>query len=345
MSEKGKILIKNALITLAFPAAIYLIVEIICAINGTHIIQSMLDVRIIVQNVAVCCLTAYALSFNLTCGRMDLSLGSQRLIGVIMGGNLAILLGLKGLSIVLFSVFFGFLFGALTGLLFVVTKVPAMVLGIGVGLVYEALSWEFTGLLPGLSPGNGLNLFGVDIGVLSEIWFLILIVIVMLFFVMFLIEKTTYGYHLRAIQGSQKISKAAGVNVYLNAILSYTFAGGLVATAGTIKAAADNGLAGAKGFTSNGTTMSNMFPMFLGMYIARWSNQAIGILVGALCIQFINKGMAVMSLFDYQQNVILMTLFLLFLIFLANEQVFKIKKAEKERIELARKRKEELGLI
>ncbi|MBP5750278.1 MAG: ABC transporter permease [Firmicutes bacterium] len=326
------------MIIAAFPLAMALIMEIWILLAGadTHIITGVLDLQNIVRRTAISALIAYALSFNLTCGRMDLSLGAQRLAGVIIGGNLGLSLGLSGIGLLLFALLFGILFGFVTGLLFVVTRVPAMVLGIGAGLIYEALAFI-------TSEGKGFNLFGTEgNGILIDIWFTLGVIAVFIVLILYILGFTRYGYRLRAIQGSQRIAKASGINVFTNAILSYTFAGGAVAVSGMLDSAMSNGMKVATGFMSNGTVMANMFPMFLGMYLARRSNQAVGIMVASLTLTLFALGLSKLALNDAQQNVITMLLFLLLLVYLANEDIFRRKRAEKARLQEALRKKKSM---
>lgn len=331
MSNKAKKTIVSVLVTVGFPLAMLILMEIpLLVVKQTHIITGILDIQNIIRRTAVSCLIAYALSFNLTCGRMDLSLGAQRLVGVIVGGNLGLRLGLSGVGLLLFALLFGLLFGFLTGALFVVTRVPAMVLGIGVGLIFESVAFIS-------SDGKGFNLFGTEGNeILINVWFTVGVLVVFGGIVMYVLGYTRYGYHLRAIQGSQRIAKASGINVFVNAILSYTFAGGAVAVSGMLDSAMSNGMKVATGFMSNGTVMANMFPMFLGMYLARWSNQPIGILSASLTLTLFSLGLSKLALNDAQQNVITMLLFLGLLIYLANEMVLGKRKAEKARVAMAR---------
>ena len=336
-SERLGKTLKNIGITLLFPIVMLILMELVSLTQNTHIIVSSLDIQNLIRQTGVTTLIACALSFNLTCGRMDLSLGAQRLIGVIIGGNIAMKLGFNGIGLLIFAFLFGLVFGAVTGFAFVITKVPAMVLGIGVGLVYEAIAFIAT-------DGVGLNIFGVQgMNILTSELFNVSVVVIFVLLIMYVLEYTTYGYHLRAIQGSQRISKAAGINVYLNAILSYSFAGGAVCVAGILDAAINNGMPCATGFTSNGSTMSNLFPMFLGLYLARWSNQPIGILAASLTLKIFALGLVRLNLNSSMTNVVTMALFLLFLIFLANENSGKVKRAEKARIAMAEEKKKLLA--
>ncbi|MBO4235791.1 MAG: hypothetical protein J5928_05065 [Firmicutes bacterium] len=331
--------IKNVLFTIAFPIVMYIIMEaIVYAAKGTHVITSMLDVKSIIRNAGMAAMIAFALSFNLGSGRIDLSLGAQRLAGTIIGGVIALKLGLSGVWLMVFAIIFGALFGFLTGLMFVTFRVPPIVLGIGMGLIIEVIPYVAT-------KGVGLNLFGKpNIAVLSETWFIVTVVIIVGIVIYLLLNKTRFGYELNAIQGSQLISQNSGIKIFKHTVLCYTFAGALVCIAGVMAASYSTTLSASMGLTSSAVVMGNMFPMILGQYIGRKSNSSIGIIVAALTIRIFVYGLTLLEFSEANASVFNMLFFVGFLIFLANEDTFKKKKAEKARIEEAIAYKKELGI-
>lgn len=323
--------VKAILFTIAFPIAAWIVMEILVyLVKGRHVLGTMLDLKTLVRNAGIAAITAFALSFNLTSGRMDLSLGAQRLAGVIIGGVLAIKLGLSGIWILLFSLAFGLVFGLITGLMFIALRVPPMVLGIGMGLIWEVFPYQY-------SAGKGLNLFGVSgVEILSNTAFIIILTVVVGAFVTVLMNSTRFGYQLRAIQGSQLIAQNSGINIFRHTVLCYMFAGGLVCIAGVMEVSFTTQLASTLGLASNGPVTSNMFPMILGGYIGRKSNDAVGTIVAALAINIIRYGLVQLDLSEANASVVNMVLFVGFLVFLANETVLSRRRAEKARIEEAR---------
>lgn len=331
--------IKNILFTLAFPVVMYIIMDIIVLLSkGTHIISSMLDFKSIVRNAGIAATIAYALSFNLGSGRIDLSLGAQRLAGTIIGGTIALNLGLSGIWLMLFAIVFGAIFGFITGMMFVTFRVPPIVLGIGMGLIIEVIPYVAT-------KGIGLNLFGKEgVAVLSETWFIVAVVVIVAACVYFLLNKTRFGYELNAIQGSQQIAQNSGIKIFKHTVLCYTFAGALVCVAGVMAASYSTTLSAAMGLTSSGVVMGNMFPMILGGYIGRKSNSSIGIIVAALTIRIFSYGLTLLEFSEANASVFNMLFFVGFLVFLANEDLLRKKKAEKARLEEAIAYKKELGV-
>lgn len=336
MKKSSKL--KDVLFTLAFPVLTWLLMEALCfLLKGRHVISTMLDIKAVIRNTGIAAVTAYALSFNLKEGRFDLSLGAQRMAGTILGGLLAHALGLSGLWLLVFAVLFGFVFGLLTGIIFINLRVPPMVLGVGMALVWEVVPYVVSG-------GKGLNLFGVDgMTVLTESWFQILVVAVMGVLVYILMNYTTLGYETKAVQGSQLIARNSGINIFKHAVECYALAGALVCVAGVLDVSFTTQMAAGLGNTSNGVVTANMFAMILGGYIGEKSDTSVGILTAALTLQIFKYGLSLLELSDPNNAVINMLLFIGFLVFQANRHMGALRKAQKARVALAQQRKAELA--
>jgi len=101
------------------------------------------------------------------------------------------------------------------------------------------------------------------------------------------------------------------------------------------------------GMNSNATVFANMFPMAVGVWLARRTNPVIGILAGALSVQFLVVGLAkftTVGLSDYMQTCIKYAVWLLFMIYRMNEYRFQYHKDRKARIKLARETRARMNL-
>ncbi len=338
MRTANKRKLNSVLITVGVPLIMLIIMDTLCMINqGRHIFVTILDVQNFVRATCIAACTALALSLNLSNGRFDLSLGGQRLAASILGGNLAINLGLGGIAVLVFALVFGLVFGGVVGLIFVWFRTPAMVLGIGMALIYECLA--FVG-----SNSKGLQLYAAPAARnLSNMYLCITVLMMILVIFLVLIKYTKFGYHMRAIGGSQKIAYNSGINIFNHAIGCYTLAGGAIACAGVFEAAYSGSMDAAMGLTSNSVVMTNCFPMYLGKYLGRWSNEAIGILVSSMTIKLFQTGLSIMKFSMTEQRVFTLCLFLLFLVFRANETIFRDRKAKRDRIALAHEMKKSMA--
>ncbi|MBR2067422.1 MAG: hypothetical protein IJ875_04085 [Solobacterium sp.] len=332
MKKNSKL--NDIIFTIAFPVVVWIIMEILCLVLAQrHVIQTMLDIKTVIRNTGITALTAYAMSFNLKEGRFDLSLGAQRLAGTIIGGLLAIKLGLSGIWLLIFAMGFGFIFGLLTGIAFIGFRVPPMVLGVGMALIWEVVPYI-------VSEGKGLNLFGVQgMDVLTEAWFQILVVVVAAILVYILMNFTRLGYETKAVQGSQFIAKNSGINIFRHAVECYTLAGILICVAGVLDVAFTTQMASALGNTSNGVVTANMFAMILGSYIGEKSDSSIGIIVASFTLNIFKYGLSMMQLSEANNSVVNMAIFIIFLVYQANRYVGKLHSDQRARIALAKEKK------
>lgn len=337
MTQSNKFLrfLKQVAIALALPAIMFILMELlIYATQGKHLFNSILDIRNLIRGSGNAAAIAFALSMNLTSGRMDLSLGAQRVAGTIIGGLIAQALGLTGIWYLVFAVLCGIAFGALVGIAFVTLRVPPMVLGIGMACILECVGFA-------ASNGIGLKIVGrAGTEILSDASFTIVVVIIMAVFMLFLMTYTRFSYNFRAVRGSQQIARNSGINVFVNVAICYTVAGALVAVSGLLDSAFAGSMNASMGLTSNGSVMANMFAMMIGCaFLSRYINQAVGIISAAVALRIFGMGLTAFNVSDAVSSCINMALFIAFLVWQANSHVLKQRKYDRERIAQAQEMK------
>ncbi|MBR2845895.1 MAG: hypothetical protein IKF00_11855 [Solobacterium sp.] len=318
---------------IAVPLVVWAIMELIDRSTvGMGVINNAADFKTLFRNLISSLAFALAISTNLQCGRMDLSMGAQMYAGVIFGGNIALMLGLNGIGILILSMVVGGLCGLLIGVIFVNLRILPMVLGLGMTLVFECVCFA-------INNQQGVIFFGQPgVEVLSNITFIIVVTALIVLVSHYLFQFSRFGFRYRAIQGSQKLASDAGINIYTNCILSYIIAGVLVACAGVFTTAYSGSLAPVLGMSSNGQVFSNMFPMVIGAWIGGMcDNREIGVLMGAVSVNLLTMGLAKLGLAGSMQNVIIYGLFLLFMIYNTNKHKIAYAKARKARLALAQK--------
>ena len=324
-----KTVVKNILICIAVPIIVYAIMEAITMIvKGSHVISSITEFNNLVKNTIQMALTAFALSLNMSSGRMDFSLGAQQMIGCIIGGNIAIRLGLGYMGVILFSIVFGAAAGFVVGTLFVRLRIPSMILGIGMALVYECLCFAFSvdGLVIfGKSVQRPLNSISVQLAVMSIVLFIMII----------LYQYTGFGYHYVSIQGSQRIAKNMGINVFGNCLVCYTLAGALIALSGVFSAAYTGSIASKMGLGSAGLAFSALLPVFMCALLARYTSIPVALLIGSLSAKIINAALIQLALPNPAVTVINYVIILIFLLISNYTRIFADKKYVKNRIKTA----------
>lgn len=337
--NRWKEIISKVAFIVSVPLFVGLIMELLVYFTtGGHLLSSMLDIRNLIRDLGITTIIAFALSLNLGSGRFDLSLGAQRLVATIIGGNIALQLGFSGIGLLLAAILFGMIAGFIVGMIFITFRVPPVVLGLGMAMVYESIA--FAG-----SSGRGLQLFGVPgVDKLVDPNFTMLVLAIGTLFVFVLFTYTKFRYEMQAIRGSQRIAMTSGINVFRHVVICYTIAGGLVAISGMFSAAFQGALSPVLGMTSNSAVIAMTFPMFLGTYLARRSNIAIGILSGSLTLKLFGIGMVALKISNALNTTINMIFFIGFLAFLANQHIPALRKRERERIKEAKAKRQMLDL-
>lgn len=332
--RKKHVLLMNTLFTAAVPLTVWLVMEALdFSLTGLHTMNSMVDWTTLMRNLVSSFCFALGLNCNMALGRMDTSTGSQMYLACIIGGNLALSMNLGGVGVLVFSLLLGMIAGGFVGFLFINLRILPMVLGLGISLVYECISFSTYNQ-------QGLNLFGKPgVGILSNRVFIILVTVIIMAVMTYLFQYSSFGYKRRAIQGNQKLANDAGINIYVNALLCYVAAGALVAVAGVFDTAYKSNLVPVLGMNSNSTVFSNMFPMAVGLWLAKKSNPVIGILAGSLSVQFLVLGLAKFTnigMSDYMQTCIKYSVWLIFMIYRMNEDKIQLFKDKRARVALAK---------
>lgn len=334
MKANGKEKLLTAVRTLAVPFLCWLVMEVLArSFAGMSVINSSADVKTLFRNLISSLAFALAISANLQCGRMDLSLGSQMYVGVIFGGNIALSFGLGGAGVLVLSCLIGGLCGLIVGFVFIKLRILPMVLGLGMTLVFECICFA-------VNNQQGIIMFGKPgLEILSNIGFIMVMTVVIIFVAYFLYQLSGYGFRYRAIQGSQKLAADAGINIYTNCIMSYIIAGVLVACAGVFTTVYAGSLVPVLGMSSNSYVFSNMFPMVLGAWIGSMChNRELGVGLAAVSVNIVILGLSKLGISNSVQNVIVYSLFLLLVVYNANKHKIAYWKARKARYEQAQKR-------
>ncbi len=321
--------LKNIGMLVLVPLAVLIVMECVSfLVSGKHVISSRVELYNLAKTTVQLALTALALSLNMSTGRMDFSLGAQQMIGCIVGGNLALRLGWGPAGVIVLSVAFGALSGLLVGLLFILTRIPSMVLGIGMALIYECICFAFS--------VDGLQLYGrTGMSILNDVWFQLLILAIVLTFYIIINARTKFGYHYKAIRGSQRIALSMGVNVNLNCLVCYTLAGGTIALAGVFSTAYNGVLASTMGMGSTSLAFTALLPVFVSFFLGRYTNSAVALTVGALSARLISVGLVQIAVPDPAVTVINYICLTVFLLVSNFTTIFAHKKAVKKRVALA----------
>ncbi len=324
-SRFGKIL-RGVGGTLSLPVLVYCFFALLCAANGKSGFGVGSDLGIIWRNTIYSGLISLALSFNLTSGRFDFSVGSILILSVILGVDTALALGWGPLPLLLACLAFGALLGLLSGLAYVLLRLPPIVVSIGVAMIYEAIAFLLNG-------GRGVSvIMHPELPVFASPGAIALLAAVIVAFLVVLTNFTKFGYNSNSLRSGQATAVNIGIDEKRNALACYSIAGSLMAAAGAISLSILGTMTPKLSLGSSSYMMNAFLPLFLGGFLARFSDRNVGIVAGAFVQACIISGFAILGLSVSLQSVLNTLIVLAFLLFTANSyklEEFRLMKAKR----------------
>lgn len=303
---------KNILYTLWMPVVVYIFFVVLCAANGKTGFGVGSDLMVILRNTVYSGLIALALSYNLTSGRFDFSVGSILILSTIIGANITLALELGPSEMLIISMLVGAALGAISGLVYIILRLPPIVVSVGVAMIYEALGFL-------LNDGQGIRIINrPDLLIFAKQPAITILAIIVLIILVVLLNYTKFGYDTNSLRQGQAIAVSIGINEKINTILCYLIAGALMAAAGMISLSILGSASPKLGLGSASYMMNAFLPMFIGGALGKYSDRNIGVMVGAFVQSCIISGFAILGLSTSVQSVLNAVIVLLFLVYTSN---------------------------
>ena len=285
---------------------------ILSLVVGVLLSPNFLDIRFLLgSTIFYCELGLMAIPFTLlTSGEIDLSIAAN----MSLVACLVAVLYQAGMSmpvLIVIGIAAGTLLGFFNGLLVTVTKLPSLVITIGIMSVYQGFSQVLVGdaAISGF-PEWFIGLDQYTILGLIPLNLIILIVVALIF--SFLLKKTVWGRKVTAIGLNRGTALYSGVAVEKTKVLLFTIQGTFCAIAGIMTMSR---LQMAK-YTIAGDGQMDVITMVLlgGTAFAGGRGSVLGTLAAFFIIVFIRTGMRLALLSNYAQMAILGLLLILVII-------------------------------
>ena len=324
MKSKGRnSILKKIIGTLCIPVVTLLVMILLCQRNGVVFFESEGNWILFFRATATVMLTTFALSLNLNSGRFDFSIGAISLLSSVISASICSSHGLSTPYMLVISIVSGALLGLISGAIYVIVKLPPIIVSLGVTLFYEGMAFALTdGYGVSFVANKELTSFP---GVLNYV--LVIVIGLVLFIAIF--DYTQFGYEYKSLLSGQKVSVNTGIHEVSNAVICYTIAGGFMGVVGFISASN----------TGNIQMSLNFGSMFIGGFIGRFCNEKIGYLLGAVTTAFISLMYARLNVDASIQQIVTAVILVLFLIYLNNEnKVIELVMLKKQ---LKKKRQED----
>lgn len=295
------------------PAVTLLIMAALCAANGVALFATQGNWIAFFRSVASVMLTTFALSINLNSGRFDFSIGSVSLLSSVISSQICLSLGLGTAWMLLISLGMGVILGTLSGLVYVVVKLPPIIVSLGVALFYEGMAFAIT-------DGYGVSFVAnTELTSFPSVFHYSLVILAGLAVIILLFDYTKFGYHYKALLSGQKVAVNTGIRETGNAVGCYAVTGGLMGMVGFISATNTGNIQMALNFGSIGVMFTAFLPMFIGGFIGRFCNERIGYVLGAVTTGLLSLMYARLNVDSSVQQITTALILVGFLIYLNNE--------------------------
>lgn len=305
---------------LLLPILCGVIMAIACRLAGTALFTGSSTWQLFFRGMAYVLLLSFGVSVNMHTGRFDFSTGATMLLGGVAGALIAYGNGWGPIAMLFISMLVGCVTGLFSGWLYVLLRLPPMIIGLTMTLVLEGVVAIIT---DGCKPVG----FGTDASyyrfAVTPLW-MCLIMLAAVIFMVVLFHYTKFGYDYRALRTGQKIAVRSGVNENGNAIVCYAVAGLLFGAAGALSVCSTNGVTPIINFSSIASMFSCFLPLFFSEFIMKFCNKQVAIFVGCVAYELIQIGFGQISFADAGftadvYKVVEAVILVLFLIYLNNE--------------------------
>jgi ribose transport system permease protein len=247
----------------------------------------------IIKNMSYVLIAGLAMTFIITLGGLDLSVGS---IAAVVGVGFALLVkgGLLPPVLALLIVVVGaMLLGSFNGLVIVKGKIEPFLVTLATLYIFRGIALMMTSgkPVPIVIP-HFANIFGN--GKLFNLIPTPVIISLLVFAVSwFLFNRTKFGFYVRSIGGNQEAARVAGIDISKVKLAAYTMSGLFASISGLIIAALFNG--GLPDVGSDLALDSISGVILGGTAISGGMGSIFGTLGGCLIIAILNNGMSLMG--------------------------------------------------
>ena len=234
---------------------------------------SVENINAVSINAIIASFTAWGICFLFALNYMDLSLGAVMTIAAFTAGELGNAIGPAGVA--LGGLAIGMALMVINFNVFAWTKIPSWVAGLGMCLIYEAITGFYVKFKSGL--GSFAVMLNEEYAIFGRFPGVYIVFIIGLILATLIYNHTTLGLRTRAIGARPNIARIMGVNIPKTLIQIGIVCGFFIGCAGFIKESHSLRL----GNMTNLTSLSMVFPplttVFLARVLSRWINIIIAV--------------------------------------------------------------------
>lgn len=257
-------------------------------------------------------LISFAMCSNMLCNRMDLSAGAVVMLAAMLGAKMVYLYGIGLVPFALIVVGSGLALGIISGVMYLILRVPAIVTALGVCMVYETLS--------NLASISWVTAISGDITTFGRFPYCLIIFGVMFLVFYIIFNYTKFGYNVRACASSQQIAKNSGVNTKKTAFLCYVVSALFLGVAALLKISIQGSIDTPMYMSSTNIIFNCMLGIYVGLALEQYCNLLIGIFIGNFIMNMLTTGLLSLGISASLQDTASGVFLLIIMIFTYNNQ-------------------------
>ena len=284
-------------IVYVFFAAVLIFFSIMIGSEGFLTVRHIFNIT---RTTAMISIIAFAMTFVIACGELDLSVGSTAALSALVGG-MAMQSGSVWPVAVLLALLSGLVVGAFNGFFVTVIRIPSFLVTLGMLQLIRGVDMRVTYTNPVPIPSRMFNtVFGT--GKFYSIPSLLIWSVAFALLGHVVLRYTTFGRQILATGGNRLAAEYSGVKTRRIKLYAFLVSGVAAALAGLLYSGM---LQTARYNYGNGDELSAIAAVILGgtsLFGGRAS--IIGTFAGALMIGTINNGLIIMGLDVSEQMIV-----------------------------------------
>lgn len=257
-------------------------------------------------------LISFAMAANMLCNRMDLSAGSVVMLAAMFSAKMAYVYNLSLIPFALICAISGIVLGTISGIIYMVLRVPAIVTALGVCMIYETLS--------NLASISWVTALSGETTTLGRYPYCLIIFVIMFAFYYIIFNYTKFGYNVRACANGQQIAKNSGVNTKKTALLCYVVSSVFLGAAALLKISIQGSIDTPMYMSSTNIIFNCMLGIYVGLALDKYCNLLIGIFIGNVVLNMLSSGLLCLGLTASLQDTASGIFLLIIMIFTYNNQ-------------------------
>lgn len=260
-------------------AGLLLIFVIIHFATGSRFLTRR-NLGIIVSHAVIPTFITWGLIFSFTSGMIDLSIGAI----VVLASNFAGILGLKFgyAGLILGGLAAGVALQALNGLVFLKTKIPPWVAGLGMAMIYESIGAFYSNAA--VRSGGMVVSLGSQLRGLGQLPVNVLMLIPGLIAAYILFCRTSIGLNVRAVGSDLRVTKEMGINPDRAKFSGMLVCGVFIGLGSAINQSYVGQLLPRTGLTTVSTIFQPLTAVLIATSMGAIFNVVIGVVLGTISL-------------------------------------------------------------